>query len=341
MALLVCAVAPTKWSSALDAAPKALVVWRQSPRDEVKAFAEDGLQVIPGLLDVQLVELQVPQGGFVRKILVPLSPQVARWWTDAPGEQFSARVETKLTKNPRIHIFVTGGEPLQVDGVAIEGIHTVVELPPDAILEECQVGSFRTHVNVGPLAELGPIRALTVVCKVKATEPRGVIPMLKEALDRDHPLRWLSLPWLLLLMPFFWGYSMGPVALVMGALLTLAGIACISFLMAIVILLVQQRCMNCFRRYRRLWRLRTLARRPKHIAAAFGDTGPCCICLAEPDRREMLIALLPCRHALHSECYSSWVCADSYPSHDLLCPLCRCRADAIGKLEPLGLVSAA
>eukprot|EP00439_Symbiodinium_sp_Y106_P084603 s845_g26.t1 len=152
-------------------------------------------------------------------------------------------------------------------------------------------------------------------------------------LPQGHPMRWLLLPWLLLLLPFIVGSSLGPFALLGGAALTLASIACLSFLIAVLIVIVQRRCIHCTRRWRRLWRLRMLQRRPKQIATAFGDSGPCCICLGESDSRDSLIALLPCRHALHAECYASWVSADAYPSSNLICPVCRCGAEAIGKLS--------
>eukprot|EP00913_Durusdinium_trenchii_P035090 g32825.t1 len=154
-------------------------------------------------------------------------------------------------------------------------------------------------------------------------------------LEKGHPLRWLLVPWVLLLLPLIVGSAMGPMALLGGAALTLASIACLSFLIAIVIVIVQRRCLHCTRRWRRLYRLRSLQRRPYLISAAFGDSGPCCICLGDSDSRDALIALLPCRHALHATCYASWVSADAYPSSSLICPVCRCRADSIGKLSPI------
>jgi len=185
---------------------------------------------------------------------------------------------------------------------------------------------------VGPLADLGPIRALLVSCPVR-TGGGNAMATARNVLNGRYPLGWLLIPWLVLL-PFVLGASIGPVALLGGACLTLALIACISLILAVLMLFVQRRCILFTRRWRRLWRLKALMRRPSLISHAFGDAGPCCICLGEADEREKLIALLPCRHALHGECYSSWVRADSYPSHDLICPLCRRRAEAIGKLGP-------
>lgn len=86
------------------------------------------------------------------------------------------------------------------------------------------------------------------------------------------------------------------------------------------------------RRWVRWWRLRSLIRRSDRIDEAFGATGPCCICLGSTSSSNPLIALLPCRHALHRHCYSSWVSSDSYPCAQLICPLCRRRTDAIGRL---------
>jgi len=44
-----------------------------------------------------------------------------------------------------------------------------------------------------------------------------------------------------------------------------------------------------------------------------------------------MIALLPCKHSLHDGCYSEWIQSTAYPSPlELLCPLCRRGAQAVG-----------
>jgi len=296
--------------------------------------AEEEEGEVTELLHVPMVELQVENVPWrVAKLLVPLSPEVARWWTEVDVSNFSKRLHHPLTGHPQVHVHVLGGPPLEINGGSVPGVHVAIELPDGAVLEACEVRPILVTAEFEPLAALGPIRALLVSCPVRAGGG-GAMVTARSALGGRHPCRWLLLPWLLLLLPFVVGSSIGPMALLAGACLTLASIACLSFIIAALIVVVQRRCVSCTRRWRRLWRLRTLARRPLRISAAFGDTGPCCICLAESDQREKLIALLPCRHALHEECYSSWVRADAYPSLELICPLCRRRADAIGKLGP-------
>lgn len=59
--------------------------------------------------------------------------------------------------------------------------------------------------------------------------------------EKGHPLRWLLIPWVLMLLPLIVGSSVGPLALLGGAALTLASIACLSFLIAIIIVIVQRR----------------------------------------------------------------------------------------------------
>eukprot|EP00913_Durusdinium_trenchii_P032820 g30725.t1 len=78
---------------------------------------------------------------------------------------------------------------------------------------------------------------------------------------------------------------------------------------------------RCLRRRRRLWRLSSLGRRKVPVNVAYGEGEPCCICFGTED--EANICLLPCRHSLHAGCYRSWICTDSYPSRDLICPICR------------------
>eukprot|EP00931_Biecheleriopsis_adriatica_P029627 TRINITY_DN17563_c0_g1_i1.p1 TRINITY_DN17563_c0_g1~~TRINITY_DN17563_c0_g1_i1.p1 ORF type:complete len:368 (-),score=40.91 TRINITY_DN17563_c0_g1_i1:10-1113(-) len=297
-----------------------------------KGRTEEEAEEHIGLVDVQMVELQIESTPRrVSKLFVPLSPQVARWLTEGDSLRFQYRVERSLTGRPRIHVQVSGF-PLKVGNVTAEGIHTALELPENAVVENCQIGMGRVTADLEPLAELGTVRAIVLMCPVKVSTD-GLTRALPLLLNRWHPLRWLLLPWIVLFLPFIVGSSIGPVALLGGAVLTLASIACLSFIIAILIVIIQRRCIHCTRRWRRLWRLRSLARRPSLVSAAFGESGPCCICLDESERRDSMIALLPCRHALHAECYANWVSADSYPSHNLICPVCRRRADGIGKLS--------
>lgn len=319
-----------RWFAASDSGEELAFLRGKRRAEEAKAATAPEPPVVGVFLDVALVELQVESVPWrIAKVLVPMAPQVARWWTHSGPRTVVARIDRPLTGGPRIHVQVSGEVPFEVGDVVIRGIHAVIDLPEDTILEECRLAAVRVTADLEPLAGLGPINALMVDCPVRM--PGGnMMSAAREALTGRNPFRWMLLPWLLLLLPFIMGYSIGPMALVGGACLTLMSIASLSFIIVVIIIVIQRRCAQCTRRWRRLWRLRALTRRPARITTAFGVGGPCCICLA--DHREALIALLPCRHSLHDECYASWVRADAYPSPDLICPLCRCRADAIGKL---------
>jgi len=284
------------------------------------------------LVDVSLVELQTETPPWrIAKVLVPLSPEVARWWTDAENPELTAHPDKSLTEAPQVHLEISANIPLEVNGMLVKGIHAVVDVPDNVMLDACRLGWVRVTAEFSPLVELGIIRALLIDCPVQPSKG-SAIGALSTALNGRPLTRLLLLPWLLLLFPFLLGSSIGPLALLGGACLTLASIACISFFAAVIIVAVQRRCVLSARRLRRLFRLRTMVRRPYWIQEAFGDSGPCCICLGESNQREKLIALLPCKHALHADCYASWVRADAYPSLDLICPLCRRRAEAVGRL---------
>eukprot|EP00933_Yihiella_yeosuensis_P038175 TRINITY_DN32120_c0_g1_i1.p1 TRINITY_DN32120_c0_g1~~TRINITY_DN32120_c0_g1_i1.p1 ORF type:complete len:474 (+),score=74.83 TRINITY_DN32120_c0_g1_i1:161-1582(+) len=341
------ALREVKWPSSIAAGEALVLPWRKKKKQKLRK-EEAGEQNEPqkiGLLDVQFLELQVENSSLrFAKLLVPSMPQVAKWWTESAGIHVSYRLERTLTSNPRIHVHIQGPHvPLVVGHYEAEGVHATIELPERILMEACQLGQVRVNADVPGLAGLGPLQALLVVCQVKPTSQMphwssvGVHDLMPPG---GNPLRWILLPWMLLLMPFIVGSQMGPMALLGGAALTLASIACLSFTIAILIVIVQRHCLHVARRWRRLWRLRSLARRPRSVGDVFGEGAPCCICLGDCDRDDgALIALLPCRHALHAECYHSWVRADAYPSHDLICPVCRRRAEAIGKLDQTELES--
>lgn len=265
------------------------------------------------VMDVDLVELEVPANAApvsfqMSKLYIPIIPEVATFLNQSDLE-WSYRDENPLTGRPRFHVYVLG-QPFRIKNKTVQGIHTVIELPDQVSTASCKVAAINAEAELGSEQHIGPFRAVLLVCQVHPS-PSESLQNSRILLPQGHPMRWLLLPWLLLLLPFIVGSSLGPFALLGGAALTLASIACLSFLIAVLIVIVQRRCIHCTRRWRRLWRLRMLQRRQKQIATAFGDSGPCCICLGESDSRDSLIALLPCRHALHAECYASWVSADA------------------------------
>lgn len=298
---------------------------------------------IGGLLNIDLVELEVEEVLPWRsaKVLIPLEPEVALWWASLDGGVDISIRDESLTGQPQILVRIRGWTPLFFRGKAFRGVQAVVTLREDAILKECRLGTVSAEADIAGLAGLGHIRALLVVCPV--TQSNGSVATAWHAAlgGRRSPLGWLLLPWIVLLLPFIIGSTMGPAAVLGGACLTLASFASLSFAIAFLLVAAQRRCAHCSRRWRRLWRLRRALSRKTKVATAFGQDGPCCICLGEestPDGLDgtnsagPLIVMLPCRHALHRDCYISWVRADSYPSRNLICPLCRRRTEAIGHL---------
>lgn len=293
------------------------------------------------LLDVPFVEFQVTDVPWrVTKLLVPtVWPLVARWWSQEDDPSIHAHPETSLTGDPQIHIEVIGREPLEVDGVCYRGIHTAVRLSEDVEPEKCRLRITSVlAAEIPGFEDLGAVPAVFITCPSRQDSRRrgSVVDMLHTLMaSPHHPLKLLLLPWLLLLLPFVMVPS-GPLTMIGGACLVIAFLASISFLLTVFIHVAHRHFSSIARRWRRYWYLCKLARRPTCIVEAFGVDDPCCICLGEPEPRESLITLLPCRHSLHDECYRRWVYADAYFSVDLVCPLCRHRVDEIGKLSCRG-----
>ncbi|CAK0839617.1 unnamed protein product [Prorocentrum cordatum] len=272
----------------------------------------------------------------VVKIFVPAAAEVARWWADVRGTQgvkYAYWIGRSLEGNPSLlHMLVRAeGRPLAVDGMQASGFTAAVEIPPTVTAPtDCKIAHVRVDVAAGPLHSAGLARApaLVVICPLgPAAGPLSerMVPLLHELLR--GPAR-------LLLYPKATHAGLG--TLLAGWCLLFATVMCFSFVFMVLCSYLHRRCYYYTRRWRRLCWLWVLGRRPASWSGeAFGRGGPCCICLGACDRSgEALVALLPCRHALHSECYRKWVHADSYPSSDLICPLCRCRTQAIGRLDP-------
>ncbi|CAK8988328.1 unnamed protein product [Durusdinium trenchii] len=208
-------------------------------------------------LDVDFVELEVPgpAGRFqVSKLYVPLAPEIVRWMNTS-DLKFSISIDTTLlTQLPRIHVLAKG-EPLRIGNLTSdEGIHTILELPENVDARACKVAVIVALADVGN-GEATPTKALLLICQVQQSARESLQNSSRLLLEKGHPLRWLLVPWVLLLLPLIVGSAMGPMALLGGAALTLASIACLSFLIAIVIVIVQRRCLHCTRRWRRLYRL--------------------------------------------------------------------------------------
>lgn len=262
-----------------------------------------------------LIELQeMTEPRIVTKVLVPLAPEVASWWSSA-DEALNVKLVPCLAGEPHVHLEVWGSSPFEFNRRKVDGVRTVIFLPYDTLIQDCRVDWVYVTAEFPPLNSLGLIRALHVACPLSADRTLGGATghSILSGLFFKVIFTWLLLPWPVLLMPLaLWSMARPAVA---------ASCACLA------------RCAHRARRKRRVWRLRALTRRARHIAGAFGQGEPCCICLGETSQ-EGMIALLPCKHALHDFCYRGWICTDTYPSRELICPLCRCRAEAVGKLGP-------
>jgi len=286
---------------------------------EEELVVKETRRLLNGAL-VELEEADVPPWR-MSKLLVPLVPEVARWWSAIETAVTVKLVPCGAGGEPHVHVQVCGeGSPtLDVGGGEMaDGVHVAVQLPHGALAEACRVEwAWITADDVAPLAGLGPVRVLRVVCPIRCLSTALSGATARAALDGllvRFLLRWLLLPWPLLLLPLVLMSIVRP--------MVLAGSVLFSHFLQLA------------RRRRRLWRVRALFRRaPLITGGAFGEGEPCCICLGEPSEEEALVALLPCRHTLHIDCYCGWVCTDTYPSPDLICPLCRRKASAVGKLE--------
>lgn len=288
------------------------------------------------LLVVPFVELALDNVPCrVAKIMVPTtSATVPQWWSDEGEADVRMAVDRPEVGAPQLYIEILSKESFVVGGSVFHGIYAVVTMPEDDVdLERCHVGTTSVHYDDIPgLQELGSIGALYVVCPLKQSELRhaSMLEIARSVLSSGHPLRWLLIPTLILLVPFVLGS--GPAALIVGACLVLAVILGCMFVVTVVSITVKRTVNRVGTRIRRNWHLRSLARRAPAVEEAFGAQGPCCICLGDPMPGESVIVLLPCKHALHDSCYRGWVCADAYAPLELICPLCRCSVLEIGQL---------
>jgi len=285
------------------------------------------------LLNVPLVELRVLEDSPFRvaKVLAPRQPEVAHWWTEADAAGFSASIEGSQGRDLRVRVEIANGEPLRLNnGASVRAVHSALDLPEDAVIEACRVGPVHVAADLETLSTLGKIRSLLVVCPVRMSKASDTF------YERRGPLKLLVLPVIRLVqLPRVLNSSVGSLPMLGVACLMVASMVCLFLILTLVAAIAHRQCATSVQRWKWMFRLRSLDKQPFGVEAVFGAYGPCCICLEEPEecKPEELerIVLLPCRHALHRECYIRWVCADAYPSEDLLCPMCRGRAEAIGK----------
>jgi len=261
-----------------------------------------------------IVELQEDRRPLhILRLLVPLSDEVATWWNST--EDFSIRatpcppfegLNDSHDSHECLHLEVKSVKPFHYQGRSVQAIETEIILPKGTIVKDCRFA----WVQIGAsLPELESLRALHLSCPVTPNNlDGGGLPGLLALIF----FGWLLLPWPLLLLPTTVMYTAAqPIAFAMA--LCLANIT------------------RYVRRRKRMWKLSSLGRRKVPVNVAYGEGDPCCICFGAED--EASICLLPCRHSLHASCYRSWICTDSYPSRDLICPICRRKVTGVGKLS--------
>lgn len=260
----------------------------------------------------RVVELQEDKRPWhVLRVLVPLSQEVAAWWNST--EDFMIRVfpcqppsEGNDSHTECMHLEVKAAKPFHYQGRSVQAIQTEIFLPRGTIVKDCRFAWVQIGASLPEMD--ATLRALHLTCPVTSdNSERGGVPGLLALVF----FAWLLLPWPLLLLPTTIMYTAAqPVAF--------ASALCLANLT------------RYLRRRKRLWKLSSLGRRKVPVDAAYGEGEPCCICFGAED--EANICLLPCRHSLHASCYRSWICTDSYPSRDLICPICRRKVTGVGKL---------
>ncbi|CAK0886217.1 unnamed protein product, partial [Prorocentrum cordatum] len=196
-------------------------------------------------------------------------------------------------------------------GARFDGVAAPVDLSNRTDLDDCLFEWIKVSVDLEPLRNLGPLQALRLDCPAPASEQQQQLHLRLQLLLLLKGILWLCPPW--------------PLFILLPRMLQ----SC-CFVSRDLMLWFERKT----RARGRVRHMRTLARRSTRVEGAFGQGEPCCICLGELSRGEKLIVLLPCKHTLHRVCYRSWLLTDTYPSRDLVCPLCRCRAEAVG--EPSG-----
>lgn len=283
------------------------------------------------LLDGALVELEEECSPWcVRRLLIPIAPSVMIWLNDSDSTDFLGMLTPCPSGEPHVHVKLMGkNNPIMHGNVEIHGVHSIVHLPKDTMLQKCRLDWVPTYINIEPSSGLGPVRALRIMCPV--------VPVIAGKLSAyGTPGRALVKILLHSLLPMAMHacYSPSPrLGILISLLLATLGCTCSICAMLLFTIMVKTHCMRTVYRWRRVWQLKALSCRATLVSFVFCEDEPCCICLESLLREEALMALLPCRHVVHGPCYNGWVGSPSYPVRYLRCPLCSCRVEAIGKLE--------
>jgi len=254
-----------------------------------------------------------------------------------------------------VHVKVVASTVLRLgEGVHFDGFLAVVDLPNGYEPEQCILRVPEVTVRSAFAPSGLKTHGLQVACELDLPEPPR--PSFGQDFIVHCALRILltlpMVPSMMLLFPTVLGVRAPRPIAMMALLVVLLSFACLSIicnvaeaatavgvcLSTIFIFKVQRRVFIFLRRRHRLWRFRLLVRYAGVVqGAVFGEGEPCSICFGEfvEQERYQQIVLLPCRHSIHSDCYMDWLASRLYPSHQLMCPLCRRQATAIGKLPEI------
>lgn len=263
------------------------------------------------------------------RILVPMAPEVAKWWNEGADNVFLIRLLLCSSGEPHVHIQVIGSNPLRLpDGSEVHGIHAVVSLPPGIVLSGCYLDWVSVSIRPTSLTGVVPERALRLVCPVLPSGsgfPAKVVrTFFRLFLPRGigtgavHLLPARRSPVSLLLLVFMGTFASTGIVLILAVLL-------------------KARIARLMLRRSRLQELRRLRQDAAPVDWAYCEDDPCCICLGDLVQHgrgdEEPLVLLPCRHTLHVNCFGDWVAAARYPSRRLFCPMCTRRVSSLARLD--------
>mmetsp|Transcript_21885 Transcript_21885/g.51116 ORF Transcript_21885/g.51116 Transcript_21885/m.51116 type:complete len:358 (-) Transcript_21885:52-1125(-) len=261
------------------------------------------------------------------RILAILDAEVTSWWQQEVSMEWS--VTTPLTGPAFILFKIYAPSPQIIRGQKVDGIEFEFVLPDSPRpVEALKCTQKQLLVKLEPFIGQ-PVFGI----QLRWSTPGAG---LRKHTFAGSLLHILLLPWIRLLRHLLQHPDIDPITLIGGVLVIMTMVACLIVLVILLVIIAERHLTICIRRRRRLWKVHVLTRQAKPLEsqAIYGVDQPCCICLGDNDSGHDRIVLLPCRHALHKECYMDWVQADVYPSLHLICPLCRHRAEAFGRLEP-------
>jgi len=293
--------------------------WQKHPADEEA-------HILLNLQDsvINFVEEKATKGS--SRVLVVLDEEVVSWWQD-DKVRVVKRPTARLTGPLLIHFEVYAPTPVVIRGQKVHGIQFDYVLPDgNEAVEDIQCHQEPVELWFEPFAGRRAM-GLHLLWHLPGPPPRHL-----SLLARIFRIVWF--PWFMLFKVMLQHPDVNPITLIGGVLLIMTLVAILIVLVILLVIIAERHLTMWMRRRRRLFQVRALTRKAAVLKSetCFGIDQPCCICLGDSDSVAGRIVLLPCRHALHLECYIDWVQADVYTFPHLICPLCRHRTEAFGKL---------